>query len=78
MKLGDEAFETGFAPKDPIEWMPFLQAYAWSANSERLTEREAAVTPDAYIDQQTCQILGSMPDLSPQILETIKSLYCPE
>jgi hypothetical protein len=76
--LGREAFEAGLAPKDNIEWMPFLQAYAQAAEAERLKELAPIVTSDPYIAQQACEIIGSMPSLSGEVSEIIGSLYCME
>jgi hypothetical protein len=78
LNLGEEAFEAGLAPRDNIEWMPFLQAYAQAANVERLKELAPTVTSDPYNAGQACQILGSMPSLSGKVSEIISSLYCLE
>jgi len=29
-RLGDEAINQGYAPSDPYEWLPFIEAYALS------------------------------------------------
>jgi hypothetical protein len=78
LELGNEAFEQGLAPQDNIEWMPFLQAYALAANVERLTDLVPTITSDPYIAQQACKIVGSMSDLSIQVIETLNSLFCLE
>ncbi len=78
LKFGNEAFEKGFAPADNIEWMPFLQAYARAANVDRLKDLAPLITSDHYTAQQACQIIGSMPGLTDQVIETIDSLYCLE
>jgi hypothetical protein len=77
-KLGSEAFGKGLFPADGIEWMPFLQAYAATGDVERLTKWAPAVTPDHYAALQVCRLLGSMPDLAADVVETIDSLYCLE
>jgi hypothetical protein len=76
LRLGSEASEKGFFPGDIIEWMPFLQAYAHSANIQRLTDLAPVIVSDPYTAQQACRIIGSMPGLSAKAAETIKSLYC--
>jgi hypothetical protein len=78
LKFGSEAFERGLAPKDPIEWMPFLQAYAWAADVDRISEVAPAITSEAYIAQQACRIIVSMPDLAPEVIEAVDDLYCTE
>jgi len=77
VSLGNEAQERGFAPADPIEWMPFLQAYASAGDVDRLTELAPAVTADPYIATQACQILKTLQPLD-SIMEVIDSLYCLE
>jgi hypothetical protein len=78
LNLGNEAFKKGFAPNDSIEWMPFLQAYAYSGNVDRLIDLAPIITSDQYTAQQACQIMTSMPELPVQTSETIRSLYCLE
>ena len=78
IKLVKEAFEKKLTPKDNIEWMPFLQAYAQLGDPDRLAELAPIVTTDPYIAQQACQILGSMPGLSAAVIEIVDSLYCLE
>ncbi len=78
LDIGKQAFEQGLSPRDLIEWMPFLQAYAQVGDVASLTERAAAIQKDTYIASQACQILRSMPDLSQNILEIVDSLYCPK
>jgi uncharacterized membrane protein (UPF0136 family) len=78
LEIGDQAFAQGYSPADLIEWMPFLQAYAHAGNIERLTDLAATVNNDLYIALQACHILGSMPELSPDVLQTVDLLYCPE
>lgn len=78
IQTGDQAFELGLAPADPIEWMPFLQAYAQTGNAERLKEFAPNISADPSIARQACQILGNTSELSAEVMETISSLYCLE
>ena len=78
LQLANEAFEKGLAPQDTIEWMPFLQAYAQSDNVERLMDLAPIVTSNPYIAHQACKIIGSVPDLSMEVIEALNSLYCIE
>jgi len=78
LEIGSQAFSQNFKPKDPIEWMPFLQAYAMTGNIERLIELAPIITSDPYIYRQACQILGSMENISNEVSEAINSLYCLE
>jgi len=78
IQTGDQAFELGLVPADPIEWMPFLQAYAQTGNVDRLKEPAPLVNADPYAVYQVCQILGKASSLSTEVTETIISLYCLE
>jgi hypothetical protein len=75
-RLADEAARMGFAPSDPIEWMPFVQAYALLDNSSRLTELAPFVVADPFVAQQACHILGEMPNLSAPVSAAVNKLYC--
>jgi hypothetical protein len=74
-RLGDEALSLGLLASDPIEWMPFLQAYAGFDNSARLSELAPFLTSDLVLAQQTCQILKTMP-LTVSTLEQVDQLFC--
>jgi hypothetical protein len=76
LEIGQQAFDQGLSPTDPIEWLPFLQAYAQTGNADRLKELAPIISADPFIAQQSCRILGSIPNTSSQITETIDSLYC--
>jgi hypothetical protein len=78
LRMGEEASESDLAPEDGIEWMPFLQAYAYNGNVERLEELAPQVTSSSYLAQQACQAITSMPGISDVVHETVKSLYCTE
>ena len=78
LEIGQQAFDQGLSPTDPIEWMPFLQAYAQTGNVDRLKELAPTISADPFITQQVCRILGSAFGTTPQVIETIDSLYCPK
>ncbi len=74
-RLGEEAISRGFFAKDQIEWMPFLQAYAYAGNVVRLNEIASYMTSDLPAFQQACQTLTAMP-LNPVAAEEITQLFC--
>lgn len=77
LSIGEQAFGQGFEPRDLIEWMPFLQAYAQTGNVRRLQDiREQMKKADPFVFQQACEMLTSIPDLSESVTETVNSLYC--
>ncbi len=73
--LDAEASRKGIVPKDPIEWMPFLQASALLGDSTRVAEIASSMTPNPFIAQQACQILTGM-DLAPEMRALAEELYC--
>jgi hypothetical protein len=74
-RLGDEARSLGFSASNPVEWMPFLQAYAHFDNHARLNEIATSVTSDRALAQQACKILTAMP-LTSSTLEQVNQLFC--
>lgn len=78
LELGNQASAKGLIPGDKIEWMPFLQAYAQVAQVEHLRDLAPVIISDHYTAGQACRILGSMPGLSAEVMETVDSLYCLE
>jgi hypothetical protein len=76
IRLGRQAAEQGFAPNDPIEWMPFLQAHAIYGNVDRLLELAPLIQSDPYVAQQVCQIIGALDDISDPVREAVRSNYC--
>jgi len=76
IEMGNQASALGFSPTDLIEWMPFLQAYAQTADIQRLTNLAPMINSDPYVSKQACQILSSMKEPSESVLETIHSQYC--
>jgi hypothetical protein len=74
--LGEETSDKGLAPLDPIEWMPFLQAYAITGDIDRLIEFGPAISSDPYLAGQACRIMSGMENLSEQVLDAVNSLFC--
>jgi hypothetical protein len=78
MHLGAQALDKGFAPRDKIEWIPFLQAYAVAGDAVRLAKMASAIAAEPYISLQACQHLSSLQGLSGAVREVVDSLYCLE
>lgn len=76
--LGDEVLTNNLAPVDPIEWMPFLQAYAKLGDFERLEALAPKVVSDPFVSQQACRILGGLQGITEEVLDVIDSHYCRE
>jgi len=77
VRIGEDAARSGLAPADPIEWMPFLQAYAVLGDGARLTELAPSILGDPFVSWQACRTLTGMP-LEPSVLEQVKELFCLE
>jgi hypothetical protein len=75
--IGEEALEKGSSPKDKIEWMPFLQAYAYLGKQNRLTELSSEIKSDPFVRQQACRILSGMENIDAETAALIQTLYCP-
>lgn len=78
LEIGEQAFGQGLEPRDLIEWMPFVEAYAVNGDVDRLAELAPFVSSDPYIAGQACQILTSTAGLSDEVWAAVKSLYCAE
>jgi hypothetical protein len=79
IKLGEEVLKKDFVPQDPIEWMPFLQAYARKGNTDRLIEIKRYMRKaDPFVFVQVCQNLSSMQGLDEKTIGVINAYYCAE
>lgn len=76
LRLAQKTAELGYRPDDLIEWMPFLQAYAWSGDADKLAAESRAIWSDEYVAHQACQILGGMQGLTEDVRAVIESQYC--
>jgi len=78
--VGAEAEALGLVPADPIEWMPFLQAYAYLSQTEKVEVLAAQFKGDSFHTQQFCEILSHMDKngytLQPKIQSKINNLFC--
>jgi hypothetical protein len=59
-RLGDEARKQKLAPNDAIEWLPFVQAYAFTGDLSGLQSAAKAVKKEPYYRLQACQNLRKM------------------
>lgn len=58
--LHHEALSKGYYPNDPLEWIPFMQAYAVQGNVEEMSTMTRLIVLDKYLRLQVC---NSMNDL---------------
>jgi len=80
LKLGDEVIKQDFHPNDPGEWMPFLQAYAYSGNTKILPTIAKSFKQDLFYRKQACQILQEMNRvqyrMTPEVVGEVNRLFC--
>ncbi len=74
--LGQAAATRGLAPKDPVEWLPFLQADAIKGDVAGLQRAATSVTTDPLVAQQACRILGSTPGITDATRTLINTAFC--
>lgn len=77
--LGDSALERGFYPADSVEWMPFMQAYAFLGREKDLKQLSTILGADAFLGRQACVILVKMAEdglLTVEIESLSMEWYC--
>lgn len=75
IRIGDEAQRLGYAAGEPVEWLPFLEAYARADASRRV--EEIAPLLDAETKLEACKILRAE-SLSPAMTRQISREFCGE
>lgn len=73
--LGEMALHQGYFAHDQVEWMPFVQAYAYSGNLSRLKQIASKMSADPNAARQACRILESM-QLDETAQAEINQLFC--
>ncbi|GAB4399689.1 MAG: hypothetical protein OHK003_24340 [Anaerolineales bacterium] len=77
--LLDEALKKGYYPNDPLEWIPFMQAYAVQGNVGKMREMTKLVILDRYLRLQVCNHLKYLAEnetLSAEVNEFISKKIC--
>ncbi len=83
LSLAAEVERGGLQPgqNQPLEWMPFLQAYAQQGDLEHFKSLAAQTTQSAYNKVQTCNVLKRMQEsgstFSQDIQSEIQKTICP-
>lgn len=78
IRLGEQARDQNMKPKDMIEWLPFLQAYAVLDKVNELNDISMIVKEDLFVQTQACRILSAMSNLSDEIRISLKTNLCNE
>jgi len=63
VRLGQEADLLNLQPHDSIEWMPFIEAYAYSGEHDHAQELAKIVSNNPYYRQQVCEEISADPYL---------------
>ena len=78
-RLGDAARKERLEAQDAIEWLPFVQAYAFTADLDGLQAAAKAVKKEPYYRKQACanlQKMNAAEPFQPQVLDEVKRLFC--
>jgi hypothetical protein len=79
-RLGIEAERLGMLPVDPIEWMPFLQAYALLDNQKQVKLLSTRINSESFYQYQACRYLIEAPPpdftLTPGMRDYVNRLFC--
>ncbi len=79
LDLGDKALKKHLAPNDPIEWIPFLQAYAQAGDIDAMKDINRIMKKaDPFVQQQVCQSIRSMNGLSASVVKSTDEIFCSE
>lgn len=79
--LANEAARLGLAPNEPLEWMPFLQAYAQTGDERAFAAALSKINTSRYNQVQACGVLDKMQQAGiitqPAIQRLIQERLCP-
>jgi hypothetical protein len=76
LDLKREAQKNGYAPADPVEWSPFLQAAAMLDDHEAILEMARPVKRSLFLEMQACKNLSAMPAVSEETQTLIRNTFC--
>jgi hypothetical protein len=78
--LGNEAAAAGLHPEDRVEWIPFLQAYAFLGDAGSFNGIAHRINGDPYAKMESCHILINMQKsgtpFNPVIQTQLNNLLC--
>jgi hypothetical protein len=79
-EIYDITMERGLHPNDQIEWMPFLQAYAFLGEPKQVKQISTRINTEPFYKQQACQTLNGMGQhgypLSTEMQDQVRTLFC--
>lgn len=79
-RLGHEAQKLGLHPNDQVEWMPFLQAYAFLGDQKQVKGLSTRINTEKFYRDQACRNLNAMSEfgypLSAEMTSYVSDLFC--
>ncbi len=79
-KLDQDVMKLHLSPRDSIEWMPFLQAYAVLGDMEKVEKLGKLIKKEEFYAQQSCRNMHAFYDqgyvLQPEMQTLIDTLFC--
>jgi len=80
VQIGEKVSQLKLTPNDPIEWAPFLQAYAITANEKAFKAVAIKMDIDPFVRREACRTLRTMQDtgstFTPQIQSLVAEKLC--
>jgi len=80
VSLDEEVQKLGLHPNDQIEWMPFLQAYAFVGNEKQVKKISTRINTESFYQQLACRNLNAMVEhgypLEPEMQSYVDELFC--
>lgn len=73
--LGREARDQGLGASAPVEWMPFLQAYAMLEDYESIEQVGRFIQRDDFLSLQACQNQATW-SVSPEMSTFLQKTFC--
>jgi hypothetical protein len=74
--LGAKAASLNLTPSDPVEWMPFIQAYAYLGQTQKVESLAAQFKDDSFHKKQFCEALNSMDKNGYPLKTEMQNLFC--
>lgn len=79
LNVGEEVFHRKLTPGDPVEWMPFIQAYARQGNLDRLLAiKQRMKKADPFVLFQVCRAALSLDGLRDETIQALQTYCCAE
>ena len=79
-RLGNEAQKLELHPNDQIEWMPFLQAYAFLGKDKQVKVLSTRINTEPFYRQLACKNLNAMAEhgypFTPEMQSQVDELFC--